>query len=234
MKPVRVLFVILLAVVGALYLVTLLNPVPEYSVPPGDNGNNPATALPSVEIQEYNGQKLTSSGSFPENSIKGPQLVRLEGYRLRVSGLVNESREYTYDEIIEGHPHYTKLVTLHCVEGWDATALWEGVLVRDILNETGIGPGATTIIFHAYDGYTTSFPVSYVTDNGIIMAYRINNATLPTARGFPFALVAENKWGYKWIRWIDGIELSDDTNYRGYWEQRGYSNSGNLNSSFFG
>lgn len=234
MKLVRAVFVILLVGVAAFYLITLLNPAPEFSEPSGGIARDSITSLPSVEVREYNGQKLTASGSFPENSIKGPQLVRLEGYRLRVSGLVNESREYTYDEIIEGYPHYTKLVTLHCVEGWDATALWEGVLVKDILNETGIRPGATTIIFHAYDGYTTSFPVSYITDNEIIMAYKINNATLPAARGFPFALVAENKWGYKWIRWIDGIELSDNANYRGYWEQRGYSNSGDLNSSFFG
>jgi DMSO/TMAO reductase YedYZ molybdopterin-dependent catalytic subunit len=45
--------------------------------------------------------------------------------------------------------------------------------------------------------------------------------------------VAENKWGYKWIKWVTRIELSDQ-DYRGYWEQRGYSNSGDLNASFLG
>jgi len=234
MNVIRVLFVILLAGIGILYISTLLGPAPELSLPAGEDGANPAVPLSSVEITEYLGQKLTASDQFPENSIRGPQLVRLEGYRLRVTGLVNKSREYTYREVIDDHRHYTKLVTLHCVEGWDATALWEGVLVRDILNETGIRSGATTVIFHASDGYTTSFPISYITGNPIIMAYRINNVTLPVARGFPFALVAEEKWGYKWIRWIDEIELSGDSTYRGYWEERGYSNSGDLNSPFFG
>jgi DMSO/TMAO reductase YedYZ molybdopterin-dependent catalytic subunit len=46
--------------------------------------------------------------------------------------------------------------------------------------------------------------------------------------------VAEDKWGYKWIKWIERIELSDNAQYRGYWEQRGYSNTGDLNRSFFG
>ena len=49
--------------------------------------------------------------------------------------------------------------------------------------------------------------------------------------GFPFRLVAEDKWGYKWIKWIDEIELSDNPDYQGYWEQRGYSESGNLSES---
>jgi len=64
------------------------------------------------------------------------------------------------------------------------------------------------------------------------MAFRMNGKTLPPERGFLFALVAEDKWGYKWIRWITTIELSDDPNYRGYWEIRGFSGSGDLDESF--
>ena len=59
----------------------------------------------------------------------------------------------------------------------------------------------------------------------------MNNDTLLPAKGFPFAPVAENKWGHKWIRWITEIELSDDLDYKGYWERRGFSNSGNLDGT---
>jgi DMSO/TMAO reductase YedYZ molybdopterin-dependent catalytic subunit len=68
-------------------------------------------------------------------------------------------------------------------------------------------------------------------DNNIIIAYKMNNITIDAEHGYPFRLVAEDKWGYKWIKWIDEIELSDNPNYQGYWEQRGYSNSGNLSES---
>ena len=61
----------------------------------------------------------------------------------------------------------------------------------------------------------------------------MNNATLPAERGFPFQLVAESKWGYKWIKWVTEIELSDDISYKGYWEKRGFSNTANINESFF-
>jgi DMSO/TMAO reductase YedYZ molybdopterin-dependent catalytic subunit len=93
---------------------------------------------------------------------------------------------------------------------------------------------ADTVIFHAYDGYTTSFPLEYITGNEIILAHSMNGISLPPERGFPFQLVAEDRWGYKWIKWVTEIELSDDGNYRGYWESRGYSDSAELEESFFG
>ena len=190
-------------------------------------------ALPAVEVRSYQGKDLSSVNDFQENSIKGPQHVNISDYRLTVTGLTNTTDVYTYDEVLEQYPHYTKVVTLHCVEGWDATILWEGIQVRDLIRHAGPDPRANTVIFTAHDGYTTSFPLDYLMNRDIIMAYRMNNVTLPAERGYPFELVAEDKWGYKWIKWIEKIELTDDPDYRGYWEQRGYSNTGDLNKSFF-
>ena len=62
----------------------------------------------------------------------------------------------------------------------------------------------------------------------------MNNVTLPPERGYPFQLVAESKWGYKWIKWITSIELSDNREYLGYWERQGYSNYGGIEEAFFG
>jgi len=63
---------------------------------------------------------------------------------------------------------------------------------------------------------------------GILLAYKMNGVVLPPERGAPFQLVAESKWGYKWIKWTTRIELSDDADYEGYWESRGYSNDADL------
>ena len=189
--------------------------------------------LKAVEVREYQGENLSSITDFRENSIKGPQHVDIESYELKVSGLVEDPEAYTYDEVIGNHQSYEKVVTLHCVEGWSVKLLWEGLLVKDLLAEAKPLPSAKVVIFHAYDGYTTSMPLEYITDNDILMAYKMNDVVLPPERGFPFELVAESKWGYKWIKWITEIELSDDINYKGYWEQRGYSNSGDLDKGFF-
>jgi DMSO/TMAO reductase YedYZ molybdopterin-dependent catalytic subunit len=119
------------------------------------------------------------------------------------------------------------------VEGWNVTLLWEGVLVKDLLDEAGILPIANTVIFYALDGYSTSLPLDFIIDNNIMIAYKMNNVTLPPERGFPFQLVAESKWGYKWIKWVTAIEVSNNFQYRGYWESRGYSNNADLNEYFF-
>jgi len=199
-----------------------------HGTPPG----GPAR-LPAVEVRSYNGQDLSAIANMPENAISGTQYINTSTYRLTVTGLVANTTAQTYDQVIGSHPHYEKVVTLNCVEGWSATILWEGVLVSDLVRDAGIDPRANTIIFHATDGYTTSFPLSYVMDNNILLAYKMNNVTIDAEHGYPFRLVAEDKWGYKWIKWVDNIELSANANYEGYWEQRGYSNSGNLSESKF-
>jgi DMSO/TMAO reductase YedYZ molybdopterin-dependent catalytic subunit len=125
------------------------------------------------------------------------------------------------------------MVTLNCVEGWSVNILWEGVLLKDIFEDVSVKPEANTVIFYAYDGYSTSLPLDFILNNNIIMAYKMNGVEIPPERGFPFELVAEQKWGYKWIKWITKIELSDNEDYRGYWEQRGYSNDGDLDKNFF-
>jgi DMSO/TMAO reductase YedYZ molybdopterin-dependent catalytic subunit len=191
-----------------------------------------AIELEGVEVREYRGEKLSSINDFRENSIKGPQYVNLSGYVLEVSGLVENPREYAYEDVLSLRK-YSKVVTLHCVEGWSVGILWEGILVEDLLEDVGVKPEANTVIFHAYDGYSTSLPLQYILDNDIIMAYRMNNVTLPPERGFPFQLVAEDKWGYKWVKWITRIELSDNAGYRGTWERRGYNQKGDVSGPVF-
>jgi DMSO/TMAO reductase YedYZ molybdopterin-dependent catalytic subunit len=124
-------------------------------------------------------------------------------------------------------------VQLDCVEGWSAKIHWRGVLVRDLLDAAGVSPEARSVVFSAADGYTTSYPVEYFYDNDIILAYQMNGVTLPPERGFPFQLVAEDKWGYKWCKWVTGIELTSDADPGGFWEDRGYSNTGNRDEPFY-
>ncbi len=189
--------------------------------------------IPGVEVRQYEGQDLSSINDFRENSISGTQHVDIANYNLQVTGLVENSANYTYQEVISDFTNAKKVVRLNCVEGWSVDILWEGVQLKDVLAKAGPLPEAKVVIFHAVDGYTTSFPIEYIFNNNILMAYKMNDVTLPPERGYPFELVAESKWGYKWIKWITEIELSDNINYRGYWEERGYSNNGDLSGSMF-
>ena len=186
-----------------------------------------------VEVHDYKGEKLGSINDFRENSIKGPQFVDIESYNLNIWGLVENPLNYSYDEILGSFSSVEKVVTLYCVEGWNVTILWEGVRVMDLLEQARISMLSEVLIFHAFDGYTTSLTLDFVRENNLILAHTMNNVTLPPERGFPFQLVAEEKWGYKWIKWVTAIEVSSDVEYEGYWESRGYSNRGDLYKSFY-
>lgn len=190
-------------------------------------------SLPSVEVRQYKGQNLGAIADFRENSIKGPQKVDRASYRLTVDGAVATPAKYTYTDVLSKETTYTKVVTLNCVEGWSVKALWEGVLISDLVDRAKPQADAVTVIFHAVDGYATSMPLSYIRDHKLLLAYRLNGVELPEAVGFPFIVVAEDKWGYKWCRWVERMELSTSSAYQGYWESRGYSNSGNLSEPSF-
>jgi DMSO/TMAO reductase YedYZ molybdopterin-dependent catalytic subunit len=189
--------------------------------------SQPRTLYPG-EIQNYQGENLSYIADVQENAIKGTQNINQSTYRLTITGLVNKTVEYTYDQIINGFQNYQKVVTIYCVEGWSAKILWEGFLVDDLLKIAAVNSSALAVIFHASDGYSTSLPLEYLTSHNIIIAYKMNGVTIPPERGFPFELVAESQYGYKWIKWITAIEITDNPDYRGYWESRGFPNNATI------
>jgi DMSO/TMAO reductase YedYZ molybdopterin-dependent catalytic subunit len=229
MGRISVVFIVIILVLVAIAAIFMIKP----GIFPGMQGEN-ITSLTPVEVREYQGERLSSIADFRENSIRGPQYIDRSTYMLELSGLVSRPLSLSYDQVINEYPVYEKKVTLFCVEGWEVTILWEGVRVEDLLATAGVNPDANTVIFYAADGYSTSLPLDYIKDRDILLAHSMNGVMLPAERGFPFQLVAEDRWGYKWIKWVTGIEVSDDPAYSGYWEERGYSQTGDLQKSFFG
>jgi DMSO/TMAO reductase YedYZ molybdopterin-dependent catalytic subunit len=191
----------------------------------------PETYGNQTENLSYKGESLTPIAQQRNNAIEGTQYIDKESYRLRVEGLVENPRNFTYEEIT-GLPETSKVVDLNCVEGWSFTAKWTGVKMADLIAETGAGENATTVVFYSADGYSTSLDMDYLLENDIILAYKLNDVTLPPERGFPLQLVAESKYGYKWAKWIVRIEISDSP-YKGYWEKKGYNNRADVGGPAF-
>lgn len=179
------------------------------------------------EITEYQGARLDPAVGPRDNSIKGVQRVDANGFTLTVDGLVDAPVSFSYDQV-KALPANERKITLYCVEGWDATILWKGALLTELMGRAGVKPEAVTVIFSSVDGYTTSLPLKTIQDRQLILAYGANGLDLPPEMGYPFIVVAEDKLGYKWARWVNRITLSDDPNYKGYWEQRGYSNEADV------
>jgi DMSO/TMAO reductase YedYZ molybdopterin-dependent catalytic subunit len=216
----KVKFIILIAMV-----LVLLAPIVACGKPP--------SAPPSgeVEAKEFMGKKLTPISQQRNNALAGTQVIDRETYRLVVDGLVNNTLSLSYADLL-AYPQVSKLADLDCVEGWGFTAKWTGPTLDSIFADAQVKPEAKIAIFYTADaseGYT-SLDLNYIQENDIIIALKDNDITLPPNRGFPFQVVAEGKYGYKWAKWVTRIELSADTSFRGYWESRGYSNDGNITS----
>lgn len=180
-----------------------------------------------TEIRDYKGVRLDPSIGPRDNSIEGIQRVEMENYVLTVKGMVENETEFTYEEVLE-FPHMEKLITLYCVEGWDATILWKGVRITDLLDEAELKPEGKILIFRCYDGYTTSLPLEEILDKDMMLAFSSNGEVLSEPLGYPFIVVAEDKLGYKWARWLVEIEVSDEVDYEGTWERRGYDNEAEI------
>ncbi len=208
---------------------------PTLSIPP--RIPNPTGPPPSVqplpgEVITYQGQTLTPVNLYiadiiahPDVAIKGTQYIDPATYRLAITGMINNPISYTYDDVVNSFHSTLQVSTLPCVEGWSATLLWQGVPISDLLQQTGVSPDANTLIFVAADGYSSSLPLDYVRQNNIMIAYKMNNITLTPQTGWPFFLVANNQYGYKWVEWLTEIKVSNNSNYLGYWESRGFPNN---------
>ena len=209
-------------IVAVVLAIVLLIPIatcsPSYTPPPGE-----------VEATEFMGVQLTPISQQRNNALAGTQVIDKDTYQLVVDGLVDDALSLNYSDLL-AYPQISVLVDLVCVEGWRFTAKWTGPALNSIFADAGVQPEAKIAIFYSTDspvGYT-SLELGYIQDNNITIALKDNDITLPPDRGFPFQVVAEGKWGYKWAKWVTRIELSSDTTFRGYWESRGYSNDADI------
>ncbi len=185
-----------------------------------------------VEIFEYMGEKLTSTTKMRENSIKGKQIVDIDSWRLKVDGLVDNPREFTYEELLALAP-VKRIVWLHCVEGWSAKILWEGFSLKQLFEEVVVKNNARHAVFYSVDGYHNYLSVNYIQVNDIIAATHANGKPLAASRGFPLHVISQSKYGYKWCKWVTRIELVEDGSQAGFYENGGYSREGNVGDHYY-
>ena len=189
------------------------------------------STMPEVEARTFLNTTLMPISQQGNNAIKGTQIIDRDTYRLTVTGLVEENLTLTYTDLL-GLQAYAQVAYIPCVEGWGFNAKWTGFWVSDLLDLAGV-TGGDYVVFHCSDEYSTGLPLTYLRGRHILLAYGLNDVTLPPDRGFPLQLVAESKYGYKWAKWITSIEIVEGE-VRGFWESRGYSNSADVGSFPFG
>lgn len=150
--------------------------------------------------------------------------IALSDWRLDVTGLVENPREYTWEEFM-ALPQLESVSDFHCVETWSVKdQKWGGVQFKTIAEAVGPMNKARYVLLEAYDTYTTSLPLNELMGDDILLAHRLNDVPLPQPLGGPMRLVVPHKYGYKSIMWLHKIVFSERDKL-GYWERGAYHNN---------
>ncbi len=165
-------------------------------------------------------REITETDEIFTTYINDLPSINIDTWRLNVSGLVDTPVILNYTQLLS-MPSHTINATLFCVDGYKSYALWQGVLLDSILNQTGIKDSATDIIFHGLDGYNSSFNLDSTNLSEVLLATHVNNESLPADLGFPLRIVAPGHYGYKWVMFLSEI-IVVDFDHLGYWESRGW------------
>jgi len=155
-------------------------------------------------------------------------------YVLKVEGLVDKPATFSLEQL-RGLPSRTQITRHDCVEGWSAIGKWKGAKLSALLNAVQPKPDARFVVFHCADpmeaGGASPYYESIDMDDAYhaqtILAYELNDKTLPVPNGAPIRLRVERQLGYKHAKYIMRIELVSSFEKiaggeGGYWEDNGY------------
>ncbi len=127
--------------------------------------------------------------------------VDVSRWRLQVrSG--GQVREWTYDELAAFDDQVT--ATLDCTGGFYTTQHWAGVWMSRLVAEPA---GALSVRVRSQTGYDRRFPVGELPR--ILLATRVGDLPLSPGNGFPVRVVAANRRGFWWVKWVSAIEADD-------------------------
>lgn len=156
--------------------------------------------------------------SFPATGTTNPSLENegyaklqsrsFDDYKLEISGKISNPGSYSLADLMKFASR--SQITKHtCEEGWTAIGEWTGVPLSTLLQQSGIIPSARFIVFHTFDNWIDCIDLMDAFHPQTILAYGMNGKTLPIQHGAPLRLRLETQIGYKSIKYIKKIEVSD-------------------------
>ena len=115
--------------------------------------------------------------------------------------LATPGRRWTYDELFAMDDRLT--ATLDCTGGFYSTQDWAGARLDRLI---GVASGASIRIV-SHTGYDRRFPLGDATR--LLLATRIGGRPLGPGNGFPARLVAADRRGFWWVKWVVAVEVDD-------------------------
>ena len=112
------------------------------------------------------------------------------------------TRQWTYEELLAFDDRV--LATLDCTGGFFSTQDWSGVWLSRLI------PGAAaaaSLHVRSSTGYDRRFAIAHA--GRLLLATRLGGMALDAGHGFPVRLVAPDRRGYWWVKWVTEIRVEE-------------------------
>tara|TARA_R110002074_G_scaffold116613_2_gene248036 strand:+ start:3529 stop:4431 length:903 start_codon:yes stop_codon:yes gene_type:complete len=177
---------------------------------------------PYEDITQYNNYYEFGTGKTDPAANAGSLVT--EPWTVKIDGLVDKPGPYAFEDIRSAMTIEERIYRLRCVEAWSMVVPWNGFELADLLNMAGVQSGAKYVAFETAlrpdEMPGVRFPVldwPYVEglrlDEAMhpltILATGIYGKDIPNQNGAPLRLVVPWKYGFKSIKSIVKITLTD-------------------------
>lgn len=138
------------------------------------------------------------------------QATGFAGWRLTVDGLVARPLSLSLSEL-DKFPQRSQVTEVACEEGWSYIAEWSGVPLAEVLQATGIQPQARFLVYASMqEGWWDSLDLDEALHPQTLVATGMNGGRLPVPFGGPLRLRVPRQLGYKSVKYITRLTVTDD------------------------
>jgi DMSO/TMAO reductase YedYZ molybdopterin-dependent catalytic subunit len=130
-------------------------------------------------------------------------------WRLAVDGMVARPASFSLAEI-KSFPVRSQITHLACEEGWSYIAEWTGAPLSHILNLVGTLPQARYVIYRSFQpDWWESIDMADALHPQTLVAHSMNGGELPVGFGGPLRLRVPRQLGYKSVKYITRLTVTD-------------------------
>jgi DMSO/TMAO reductase YedYZ molybdopterin-dependent catalytic subunit len=137
------------------------------------------------------------------------QETDLDTWHLKVEGLVERPFQLKYSQIL-ALPSIERNVLLICPGFFANHGRWKGISITALLEKAKVKDGATLLTFRGPEGNyekTERFYLKDALSDKVFLAYEVNGKPLPKKHGFPLRVVAEEHYGFNWVKYVYKITI---------------------------
>jgi len=130
-------------------------------------------------------------------------------YRLTVDGMVHEPASFSMGDL-KSYPSRSHITEVVCEEGWSYIAEWIGVPLSHVLNLVGVHPQARYVVYTSTEPNTwDSIDMADALHPQTFLCYGMNGSELPVPHGGPVRMRLPRQLGYKNLKFITRLTLTD-------------------------